>query len=180
MDDSIKNKLIPVARVSKPFGVGGELAINLYDTFPADFGDDEPLFALVDSLPVPLYPEKFERRGRSGALVAFADIDTPQRAIEFLGIELSLMFVPEDEAADEDAGLLYYEDMVGFSARFVDNKLKGVVVGFVDSEHNPLFTLSVDGKEVFVPANDELIAGFDAKKRTVTFDLPEGLLELYL
>ena len=178
MNSDIKEKLIPVARISKPFGTGGELAINLYDTFPADFEKGESLFALVDSLPVPLFAEKFEKRGRSGALVSFMDIDTPVRAAEFLGKELLLMFSAETGNVDGDE--VYFEDMVGFSARFTGNDLKGTIMGFVDSEHNPLFTLSVNGKEVFVPAAEEMIAGFDVKRKVVTFDLPEGLLELYL
>lgn len=151
--------------------------IVLYDTFPVDYDISEPFFAIVDGLKVPFYAEKFERRGRAGALVELADIDTPQRASGFLGMELSLLYEPEPEGQN---GEVYLEDMVGFSARFEGNTLRGVIVGFVDNEHNPLFTISIDGREVFIPAVDEMVSGFDSARREVTFDLPEGLLELYL
>lgn len=179
MGNRKNGKLIPVARISKPFGTGGELAINLYDTFPADFTVGEPLFALVDSLPVPLFTEKFERRGRSGALTSFMDIDTPQRAAEFLGAELYMLPAEEDGgAAGEDEAC--FEDLVGFTARFTGNDIKGKVTGFVDSELNPLLTLSIQGKEVLIPAADDLIARLDLRRKEIVFDLPEGLLELYL
>jgi 16S rRNA processing protein RimM len=170
-------ELIPVARISKLFGTGGGVVINLYDTFPSDYDIAEPMFAVVDGLEVPFYPEKFNRRGRAGALVEFADIDTPERAAEFTGMELSLRYEP---AQEQEGGEVYLEDLVGFSARFEGNDLRGTIVGFVDNEHNPLFTVSIDGREVFIPAVDEMVSGFDPGRREVTFDLPEGLLELYL
>lgn len=169
--------LVPVARISKLFGTGGGVVLNLYDTFPTDYDITEPLFNIVDGLEVPFYPEKFNRRGRSGALVEFADIDTPERAAEFTGMELSLRYGP---AQEEGCGEVYLEDMVGFSARFEGNDLRGTIVGFVDNEQNPLFTLSINGIEVYIPAVDEMVSGFDPDAREVTFDLPEGLLDLYL
>lgn len=44
-----------VARVSKTFGLNGELTLNLYDSFPQDFNPSEPLFVVIDKLAVPLF-----------------------------------------------------------------------------------------------------------------------------
>ena len=78
-----------VAKVTRLFGPDGTLAVVLYDAFPVtepDFG--EPLYAIVDSLPVPLFLERFERRGRAGALVRFSDLETVAQASLLLGCEL--------------------------------------------------------------------------------------------
>ena len=55
--------LLSVARVSKLFGVEGGVLLNLYTTFPDDFSTEEPLFVKIDSLAVPLFCDRFERRG---------------------------------------------------------------------------------------------------------------------
>ena len=63
--------MIPVARVGKLFGaaLSGGLSLTLYDTFPAEFDPAEnPLFVEIDSLPVPLWCDRFERRGMAGAM----------------------------------------------------------------------------------------------------------------
>jgi 16S rRNA processing protein RimM len=198
----LDSNFTPVARVSKLFGTGGEVVVNLYDTFPADYdaggllaGDksDRPLFVFLDSLAVPMWPEKFRRRGQTKAVVEFADIDTPERATEFVGMELYVepegvlrpeavihdaeTRNPDDPVAGDE---IHFEDLVGWNTGFTDNALRGTVRGFIDSMHNPLFELSVEGKEVFVPAADEFIASFDPDAREIVFELPEGLLELYL
>ena len=81
-----------------------------------DFNPSEPLFVVIDKLAVPLFCDRFQRRGRSGAVVAFGDIDTERRAAELIGLELYLSPGP-DEEDDEGDGLIYLEDLVGYTVR---------------------------------------------------------------
>ena len=62
-----------VGRIAKSFGLSGEVMVRLFDTFPADFDTKEPLFVVIDKLAVPLFCDRFERRGRRSALVVFSD-----------------------------------------------------------------------------------------------------------
>ena len=162
-----------VARVGKLFGEAnkGGLSITLYDTLPEDFDfEAEPLMVEIDSLDVPLWCESFERRGVSGANVRFADFDTTRRAEELLGKELFIDL--EEEESDE----FYMEDLIGFKVRA--GKLKGEIVDYYDSEHNPLFGIDFGEGERLIPATEEFIAGIDFDKETIKMILPEGLLEL--
>jgi len=56
-----------------------------------------PLLVTIDALEVPLWCERFERRGASGAVAAFADFDTERRAQELLGLEFRIRFDEEDD-----------------------------------------------------------------------------------
>ena len=78
---------IPAGRINKLFGTDGGVMLSLYADFPADFDTDTPLLVTIDALEVPLWCERFERRGASGAVAAFADFDTERRAQELLGLE---------------------------------------------------------------------------------------------
>lgn len=174
-----------VAKVGKSFGTQGELTVTLYDTFPSDFTTEEPLFVYVDKLAVPLFVDRFERRGKSGAVVAFADFDTPHRASELIGKELFMglegeLLGWEDEEVEElsDDDELYLEDFVGFRASFEGQGFTGEIVDFEDSDWNPLFIIEIEGREVMIPATDDFIVEYSPTKRTVHFDLPEGLLDL--
>ena len=174
-----------VAKVGKSFGTHGELTINLYDTFPADFTIEEPLFVYIDKLAVPLFLDHFERRGKSGGVVIFADFDTTLRAAELIGQELYMGLEEEllglegesdDEFSDDDE--LYLEDFVGFEASFEGSDTKGEIVDFEDSEWNPLFIINIGGREVMIPAADDFIVEYSPSGRTVHFELPDGLLDL--
>ena len=161
-----------VARITKLFGTEGGVLLSLYTTLPEDFDPKTtPLFVMVDNLAVPLWCESFESHGASGAFVTFADLDTPKRIGEFVGREL---FVEEEEREDDE---FYMEDLIGFAV--TAGKLRGEVTDFYDSEANPLFGITFEGREeVLVPAAEEFIAAIDFDKRKIKMVLPEGLLEL--
>lgn len=173
-----------VAKVGKSFGTQGELTINLYDTFPSDFTIEEPLFVYIDKLAVPLFFDRFERRGKSGGVVAFADFDTPYRAAEligkelYMGLEEELLGIESEEEEFSDDDELYLEDFVGFEATFEGSDQRGEIVDFEESDWNPLFIIEIDGREVMVPAADDFIVEYSPSGRTVHFALPEGLLDL--
>lgn len=162
--------LLSAARVSKLFGVEGGVLLNLYTTFPDDFSTEEPLFVKIDSLAVPLFCDRFERRGKTGAKVTFADFDSDRRAEELVGRELSLE--REEEVSDE----FFLEDLIGFSVKV--GKTRGRITDFYDNEANPLFEIEVDGRPILIPAVEEFIAGIDFKARTIKMVLPEGLIDL--
>ena len=46
--------------------------LSLYADFPEEFDTGTPLLVTIDALEVPLYCERFERRGTSGAVASFA------------------------------------------------------------------------------------------------------------
>lgn len=162
--------LLSVARVSKLFGVEGGVLLNLYTTFPDDFSTEEPLIVKIDSLAVPLFCDRFERRGKTGALVLFADIDSERRAQELVGKEL---FIEEEERDDDE---FYFEDLIGFEVRI--GRKRGEITDLYDHDLNPLFEVEIDGRRVLIPAVEEFIAHIDFEKRFVKMVLPEGLLDL--
>lgn len=169
---------VPAGRINKLFGTEGGVMLTLYPAFPENFTTDTPLLVTIDALEVPLWCERFERRGASGATAAFADFDTERRAQELLGLE----FRVGQAEAEEDDDAFYLEDLVGFAVAAEEagsaGKFSGTVTDYYDSEANPLFELEIDGRAVLVPAVEEFIAHIDFEGRTMHLVLPEGLIGL--
>ncbi len=171
-----------VGRINRLYGTDGEVMITLYRDFPQNFDTSKPLFIKVNGLAVPLYLERFERRGTSSANVLFADLDSDRRVGEFITQEL---FMPETEneaTYNEDGEEEFtFEDLIGYQveATYGDGYLfVGEITDFYDTTRNPLFGVLMDGDEVLIPAAEEFIAGIDFEERRVVFLLPEGLLDL--
>ena len=158
---------IPAGRITRLFGTDGGVMLSLYPAFPEDFDTDTPLVVTIDGLDVPLYCDRFERRGVSGAAAAFADFDTERRAQELLGLEFRI------DTADGEEDEFYLEDLIGFA-----EKRSGILADYYDSDLNPLFELEIAGRRVLVPAAEEFIAHIDFEGRTVHLVLPGGLLDL--
>lgn len=167
---------IPAGRITRLFGTDGGVMLSLYPAFPEDFDTDTPLIVTIDGLDVPLYCDRFERRGVSGAAAAFADFDTERRAQELLGLEFRI------DTADGEEDEFYLEDLIGFAVEAEEvgsaEKRSGILADYYDSDLNPLFELEIAGRRVLVPAAEEFIAHIDFEGRTVHLVLPGGLLDL--
>ena len=173
---------VPAGRINKLFGTEGGVMLSLYPAFPEDFTTDTPLRVTIDALEVPLWCERFERRGQSGATATFADFDTERRAQELVGLEFRI-----EMNGEEDDDEFYLEDLIGFavvaeeagaSSGRAATAAGGTVTDYYDSDANPLFELEIGGRQVLVPAVEEFIARIDFEGRTMHLVLPEGLLTL--
>ena len=172
--------LVPAGRINKPFGTEGGLMLSLYADFPEEFTPQQtPLFVEIDSLDVPLWCERFERRGISGAVASFADFDTERRAAELVGLEFRI------ESGERDDDEFYLEDLIGFHVEGIETRheaeplhFEGRLTDYYDSEANPLFELETGGRRVLVPAVEEFIAHIDFGQRSVKLVLPEGMTDL--
>lgn len=162
----------PAGRINRLFGTDGGVMLSLYAPFPDDFDPaTTPLLVTIDGLEVPLWCDRFERRGQTGAVAAFADIDTERRATELLGLEFRI-----EQSGERDDDEFYLEDLIGFAVEAEGRK--GTLTDYYDSDANPLFELTIEGRSVLVPAAEEFIAGIDFEGRKIKFVLPEGLLDL--
>lgn len=169
---------LSAGRINKLFGTDGGVMLSLYPAFPDDFNPmTTPFLVTIDALEVPLWCDRFERRGISGATATFADFDTERRARELIGLEFRI-----EQPADEEDDEFYLEDLVGFETLVEENgssvRHAGIITDFYDSEMNPLFEVEIGGRQVLVPAVEEFIAHIDFEHRTIHFVLPEGLLTL--
>ncbi|MCM1151434.1 MAG: 16S rRNA processing protein RimM [Alistipes senegalensis] len=171
----------PAGRINRLFGTDGGVMLSLHAAFPDDFDPETtPLMVTIDGLEVPLWCERFERRGQTGAVAAFADLNTDRRATELLGLEFRI------ERHEEPDDEFYMEDLIGFTVEVEETGTEetaprhsaGTLTDYYDSDANPLFELEIEGRRVLVPAVEEFIARIDFEERRIKFVLPAGLLEL--
>jgi 16S rRNA processing protein RimM len=159
-----------IGKIGKPHGVKGEVSFqfddDIFDRTDADF-----LILELDGILVPFFIEEYRFRSDSLALMKLEGIDTQERARELTNCEV---FFPREQQDDEEN--LSWAAIIGFTA--IDEQTNtpvGTIASVDDSTENVLFELE-DG--TLIPASEDLITNIDTKKRTITIDLPEGLLAL--
>ncbi len=169
-----KARLIPAASVQKTFGKNGELLIRFFSEIPenmiSSFNETEPVFILMDEIPVPFYFESLQPKGSGKAVVRFQNFLSEKFASELVGKELCL-----EERMDNDPDI----DLSGytFSACYSDGKeYKGKVTAFFDYPGNPCIELEFNnGKRFLVPFHPHFIRKIDRKSRYLKLSLPDGI-----
>ena len=165
-----REEVFKIGKLGKTHGVKGEVSF-LFDDDVFDRVEADYLVLDIDGILVPFFMEEYRFKSDSSALVKFEDIDTQERARELTGTDV---YFPRT-LADEDEGLTWTE-IVGYD--IIDAKSGqsiGKIAAIDNATQNILFELE-DGK--LIPASEELITDIDKENKTITIDIPDGLLDL--
>lgn len=170
------NQFVEIGTIQRTHGVGGEFQVIWNDDFYLEEQNLESVFIEFDGIPVPFFIASIRPKGEDKALVKFDDIEDVDTADELVGLK---MLIPADEITKSDELLM--SDLVGYTLCNAQNQHIGNIVDYQEYQSNSVFTvLHHSGKEVMIPATDELIVEFDTEKKIIIMELPEGLIDLYL
>ena len=160
-----------IGKLGKTHGVKGEISF-LFDDDVFDRVDADYLILKVDGIFVPFFIEEYRFKSDANAIIKFKDIDTQERARELTSSDV---YFPRALAYSEDEGLSW-SAIVGFDILETTSGEKiGRIASVDDTTLNILFCLE-DGS--LIPASEDLITTIDQQARTITMQLPEGLLDL--
>lgn len=170
-----REEVYKIGKLGKPHGVKGEISF-MFDDDVFDRVDADYLVLDVDGILVPFFIEEYRFRSDESALMKFEDIDTQDKARDLTGDEV---YFPRSLSDGGDENVSWAE-IFGFEV--VDkntNKTIGIIKSVDDSTINTLFEIETnDGKEVLIPANEDLIHEADMDNRRIKMFIPEGLLDL--
>ena len=158
--------MLSVAKILKPFGTDGGVLVGLLDILPEELKSDEPVYLVFDGLPVPFFVEDCTPKGPSKAIIHLTDIRNTEDAAEISGKEILMDIVDYDE------------DSASFAGWKVLNRgeLLGTVSGTEPIPGNLcLYVDTVEGRQIMVPCNENIIISLSEKDSTLDLDLPEGL-----
>ncbi len=160
--------------INKPHGVHGELSFtfddDIFDRVDADY-----IICMMDGILVPFFLESYRFRSDSTALIKLEGIDTEQQARRMTNVDV---YFPKEYADSLEDNDLTWNYFVGFLIKDVKMGEIGKVIDVDDSTINTLFIVEYDGNELLIPAQEDLIVDLNRETKTITMDLPNGLLTI--
>ncbi len=170
-----RDDVYKIGKLGKPHGVKGELTFavtdDVFDRVDADY-----LFLDIDGILVPFYLEEYRFKNDENVLVKFEDVDTQEQARLYTGCEV---YFPR-HLSDSDEENISWAEIVGFQLEDASTgKLVGTVDRVDDSTINLLFEITTpDGRDLLIPASQQLIVNVDSTRRVIKMSLPDGILDL--
>lgn len=164
-----------IGRLGKPHGVRGEIQMQFSDDI-FDRTDADYVFLKIDGLLVPFFIEEYRFRSDDVVLMKFCDVDDADRARELTGCDV---YFPRNNADDDEENITWAE-IIGYTVvDSANEKAVGTIRSVDDSTINILLSVvDNDGNEHLVPISEDLVKALNKKEKTITIDIPEGLLDL--
>ncbi|MCK7589137.1 ribosome maturation factor RimM [Subsaxibacter sp. CAU 1640] len=166
-----------LGKIVKKYSFKGEVLIKLDTDEPEIYDNLESVFLELRGNLVPFFIESSKFHKSELLRVKFEDVDSEQDADAILksDLYLPLEFLPKLE---DDK--FYFHEIIGFQVEDVNFGTVGIIKSINDSTSQSLFEIDRDGTEILIPMNDDFIKKVDKKKKVITVDTPEGLIDLYL
>lgn len=164
--------------IVKPHGLKGEVQIFIDSDNPQAYQNLESVFVQQGQQLVPFFIESISLRSDK-AIVAFEDIHRIEEASPLKGLKLFLPLTVLPELKEDE---FYLHELEGYQVidaytKAVLGKIQNVV------EMGPQLTLVLEhesGKELLLPYNEEVRREFDKQNQTLTIQVADGLVDLYL
>jgi 16S rRNA processing protein RimM len=162
-------------RISKQYGLRGSVHVILDPVAKKEIKEGIPLFIQIDGQRVPYFVEELTMLSGDQAIIKFEFIDDVEKARAVSGADLYLDTETDVRTGETGGGL---RTLSGYRAYDRSIGYLGRVRDLMEHDLNPVLLIDHHGRELMVPAIPEFILNIDHRKKSILFDLPEGLTAL--
>ena len=163
-----------IGYISKTHGLKGHIILRLNELINIDEEAIKSVFLDINGSQVPYFIEEC-RPNNTGYIVKLETIDTVDTSKKLIGkkaFALPDFILENDESLNEFIGYTIIDSRLGNIGNIaaVDEKTDNAIVKVIHPS----------GVEIILPFNDDFIIEIDDDLKTIEFNTPEGLIEMFL
>lgn len=163
-----------IGYISKTHGLKGHVILRLLEFTGIDEQAIKSVFLELNGSQVPYFIEEC-RPSNNGYILKLETLDTIDTSKKLIGKKVFALedFILEDEESlNEFVGYAIIDSRLGNIGNIseVDEKTDNVIIKVIHP----------NGTEIILPFNDDFIIEIDDDHKTIEFNSPEGLIEMYL
>lgn len=173
-----KNDFIKIGRIQKPHGIKGEVILTFDSEIADELEGQETVFIEIDGGLVPFFISQFRYQHSKSAIILFQLAQTEDEIKEIIGQSVYVSKTNKPSNFNETESQL---DLTGFVLKDASGKRIGIISDYIDNPDNPLLEVKPEDdskQELLVPLHEELVINFNEQEKTITMDLPEGILDM--
>ena len=172
-----KEDCFKLGYVIKRHGFKGELSIKFDTKTPEYYQSIDALFIEINDQLIPFFIEQLRLNNKGIATIKLEDINNDNDTEQLLrkNVFLPLAVLPEDTS---ESGAL--KELIGFNVTDKNHGAIGELVSIIDQTSQLILLVDFNGKDILIPAVDEIIQRVEKDTKTIHIAAPDGLIELYL
>jgi len=159
--------------VSK-FSFKGEVLLKL-DSDEIDLKKINTIFLSIGGSIVPYSVDNIKLHKSSLLRIKLETIDSEEKANKILKIKT---YLPIKDLPKLNGNKFYYHEIINFTVLDLNLGKIGKVKEVNDQTLQPIIVADNGKRKIMIPLVDDFLIDLDRNKKTLTFDLPEGLTTL--
>ncbi len=167
---------IAVGKLLKPHKLAGAFRFMLSRNLKTNKKFPKHFMVLQKGAYLPYFVQEVELTGFNEGLLKLEEINTPEQARSLTGHELYLTEKEMNTYFTKDAETLDF--LVGYVVLNEEGVELGKLTEVMETPAQVLATIQHNGREVMIPLVDDFILEINKRRKVITVNLPEGLLDL--
>ena len=163
-----------IGYISKVHGLKGQIILRVNEDLDIDSEKIKSLFLNINNSQVPYFVEEC-RPNNVGYIIKLEGITSVDESKKMVAKKV---FVLTDIVIENENSL---NEFIGYQVIDKEKGNLGVITYIDDKTDNVVAQINhPSGKEIMLPFNDDLIEEIDDDARTISFNAPQGLIDMYL
>ena len=164
--------LVKIGKLTRLHGIKGSLILNPDSGPGPDIKKMKAVFLEINGVQTPFFITEIKILGKN-LILGFDSVSNPEAAKKLAGrdVWIEKKFLQKEKKR---------ADYTGYKLTDAVKGEMGIIHQIIEMPGQRMFVLQVNGKEVLLPFNEELIEKADTKAQTVYYRAPEGLIDIYL
>lgn len=167
--NSRDSEFLAVGRVVAPWGIRGELKVDVLTDFPERFAPRNKVY--IDGCAVTI---EWSRYHEGRAIVKLSGIDHVEAAERLRGQYLEIRHA---DAHPLPEGQYYQFQLIGLEVWTTKGELLGSVTDILPTGSNDVYVVHSDDRELLIPAIEDVVKSVDLEKGRMVIEVIDGLLE---
>ena len=170
---------IQVGITRKPFGVNGQLKLQIEPTYLEDVLKADVLFLEIGGQQVPYFIDNFQDVG--DLVVHFEDVESREQAAKIVSRPVFLRpgdIIPIEEKEIPLETIEPHLKYLNYQIEEVELGTIGEILRIEIFPQQEMAFVDYQGREVMIPLHPSFVVKEDKENRVLTLALPEGMLEI--
>ena len=169
------SKKVLIGKIQGTQGIKGQLRVIPFAGDASSISQLDGVFVKAPSGAMEEFSVVSARAHGKRVILTLRPFDNINQVLHLVGREIyadrvALPELPSDE--------FYWSDLLGLRVVTPDGEELGELVDIIETGSNDVYVVKKDGREVLVPALEDVVVSVDLAGGRMTVSLPEGLLDL--
>lgn len=163
-----------IGYIANTLGIGGELKVQTLTSDISRFSSLKSCYIDMEKEKERVEVQYYREYKKNYIIVKLKGFDTKGGTEKFKG---KYMVVDENNLARLEEGRYYIFQILGCRVKTAEGEELGEITDVLQPGGNDVYVVTEGKREILVPAVKRFVKDIDIKRKVITVDLPEGLIE---
>ena len=168
-------QIVLIGKIQATQGIRGQLRVIPFAGDASSISRLESVMVKSPTGAMERFPVVSAKAHGKRVILTLQSFDNINQVLHLVGREIyadrgALPELPSDE--------FYWSDLLGLQVATKDGEELGELVDIIETGSNDVYVVKLDGREILIPALEDVVVAVDLAAKRMTVSLPEGLLDL--